>query len=69
MKNRRLERRFADKMGYPSGGGRRFLRALGLGIFQHAANRHDQHNQHGGADQQRDGAAREQIRQHIQLVG
>lgn len=43
-----------DKTGYPSGVGRRFLRALGLGIFQHAANRHDQHDKHGGADQQRD---------------
>ena len=43
------------------------LRA-GFGVFQHPANRHNQHAQHRRTNQQRDRTAGEQIRQHIQLV-
>ncbi len=46
-----------------------FLRGAGPAVLQHPADRDNQHGQHGGADQQCDGAAGEEVRQQRQLIG
>ncbi len=45
------------------------LRGAGPAVLQHPADRDNQHRQHGGADQQCDGAAGEEVRQQRQLIG
>ena len=53
---------------YRSGILRRFLLRFRLRVFQHPTHRNNQHNQYCCTNQQCNGAAGEEIRQHVQLV-